>query len=179
MPFSRLFLPAFSVLLLFGAGCAAPGTVVQKEPDGTTITTDLASGTQTFSTSENGDITAGENLSIPKDFPKNIPVYSKGKITMISSNTKDHYLSMEISGGCQAVKDWYLAEVKKLGWSVVGDNSAPQISSLALTNATEGGTVSFLLEEKTCLLNFSTIRHSVVQDKLGIPLDELDIPSNP
>ena len=75
---------------------------------------------------------------------------------------------MEIPESCQTVKAWYRAEVKKLGWSIFSEESSLELSSLSLTNPTEGGTVSFLLEEGICRMTFSSIQLSEVKN-MGVP----------
>jgi hypothetical protein len=85
-------------------------------------------GKITTAESENGIFATGENVKIPSNFPKNMPVYSGIKLGMVwngnmnendseSENIKAGYVGT-IAKPCKEIFEWYKTELLKDGWKI-------------------------------------------------------------
>jgi len=101
------------------------GTIIGEDGSKIKYTTD---GKTTTAKSENGTFATGENVKIPSDFPKNLPVYSGIKLEMAwsgsmnendseSENIKAGYAGT-IAKPCKEVFEWYKTELPKAGWKI-------------------------------------------------------------
>jgi hypothetical protein len=140
-------LPAFALVALVGAGCApadsikqqaqqAVNTAAEKASQASEKATELAAeeaykkagkdidvsvGKDTWSITDpkTGQvIVAGENVTIPDGFPKDILIYPNGKVTSVQviSKDKDAALLATTMDSQATVRDWYIAEAEKSGW---------------------------------------------------------------
>lgn len=94
------------------------GDVTIKTDDGT-VTFDGDSGSGLIKT-DKGEFKYGEDISLPSDFPSNIPVFTGAKIITASSKTEEGatYLSFTSDKSVQTVIDFYKTELPKLGWTL-------------------------------------------------------------
>lgn len=67
-----------------------------------------------------GNDKVGDNLKLPANFPKNIPVYPGAPITTINFDGKSEKggLTQETRDDMVKVAEWYKTEAIKLGWTV-------------------------------------------------------------
>lgn len=130
--------------------------------DGVTYTTD---GKETTLSTKEGNLTVGDNVSLPKDFPKDIPVHPKGKITLVTSKTPEAtMITQEIKSSLEDVKAWFKSESQKKGWKIWADD--PEL--LTLTNEKYGASVSFTKVDGNIQTIFSTMKLEEVKNLTGI-----------
>jgi uncharacterized protein (UPF0333 family) len=100
-------------------------------------------GKTTTVKNEEGTFAVGEDVKIPSDFPKNMPVYSDIKLEMAwsgsskendpeSENIKAGYAGT-IARSCEETFEWYKTELTKLGWKI----DASLKEGMTLSNAKE------------------------------------------
>jgi hypothetical protein len=123
-------------LSLFGLGCNPTQSLEDKLGEkvaesalsgatGGKVDVDINKGTYAFNDQESGNsISVGENVKLPDDFPKNVPVYPGGTIAASTFNRTSHEAGLNLISQDAATKvtSWYNDETKKLGW--VEDQSA-------------------------------------------------------
>lgn len=107
--------------------------VTIKTEDGT-LTLDGNNGSGSIKTDE-GEIKYGENLSLPADFPSNIPVYPGATIVTVSSKTAEGtaFVSFTINKSVAEVLAYYKEEMPKKGWTYTSEYAG---SMLTYSNAT-------------------------------------------
>jgi len=141
------------------------GTVIGEDGSKIKYTTD---GKTTTAKSENGTFAAGENVKIPSDFPKNLPVYSGIKLDMAwngnmdendpeSENIKAGYTGT-IMKTCKDVSEWYRAELEKLGWKV----DVSLNGGMTLSNAKEISSFTTDASENSCAVTLTVMDKSEV-----------------
>lgn len=111
---------------------------------------------QQATVSENGStLVVGEGVKIPPDFPKNIPIYPKGKLTS-ALVSKDEIISsgytLETSDDFATIMKWFREEFPKKGWKV---NFEDQFGIMA-KNGDITGSVSILKTNNVNSVSFSS-----------------------
>lgn len=132
------------------------GVVVTEDGKTVKYTTDDKSTTLS---DDEGTLTMGEDVSLPKDFPKNTPVYSGIKLS--SAFYEKDKSSAGYIGTVKKPKDeiinWYRNEYKKLGWQ----DSLSTPDGLTMKNDTQVSSVVVSLEEGgICNITVSTMNKS-------------------
>lgn len=108
-----------SVMTLVGFGCSSPQVSLTDSTvqDGTIRLNDNA---VTYEDKETGtQVQVGEQVTIPSNFPADVPIYD-GDIAIIASSVSQQgegSLMFNTNTGVQEVSDWYQSVLKKDGWS--------------------------------------------------------------
>jgi hypothetical protein len=107
------------------------GDVTLKTDDGT-LTFDGDKGTGSIKTDE-GEIKYGEDLSLPADFPSNIPVFPGAKIVTVSSKMEENtvFLSFTSDKPIVTILAYYKEEMPGKGWTYTSELAG---SMLTYTN---------------------------------------------
>lgn len=113
------FLAASSVFLLMGAGCGQTavetGTEAQinagLKGNGSV---DINDNTYNYKTNTGDTFSVGENVKIPDDFPKDVPVYPEAKVVtaMITGADGGASLTMTTPDVVEKVGAWYADQLK-------------------------------------------------------------------
>ena len=102
--------------------------------DGKDVKVDIQSGGETMVVkTEDGSYATGENVAIPENFPKDIPVYKGLKPTMSSTvgGEGSFMLSGTIEGSPDDAAIYYSREAVANGWTETTKISQPQMTMLA------------------------------------------------
>lgn len=99
------------------------------------LTFDGNSGSGSIKTGE-GEIKYGENLTLPTDFPANIPVITGSTIITVSSKTAEgtSFVSYTTKKSAAEVIAYYKDELPKKGWTYTSEYSG---TMLTYSNATQ------------------------------------------
>lgn len=129
-----------AVIMLFGAGCnpfqAAQDKLEQKVADsvasgvlskatGGKVDVNTDKGQMNFKDNKTGSsVSIGENMDIPDDFPKDVPIYPGAKASSIMTSTSEKTANATLTSGDEATKitKWYEDKFKSEGWTE--DNSS-------------------------------------------------------
>jgi hypothetical protein len=124
-----------------------------------------AAGQVEFKDSQTGNVTLfGENVTIPDDFPKDVPLYPGVKVTSVvmeKTGDKPSSLGLKMTDDVDKVVTWYAKTLKEQGWSEKSSFNAGEVQtrvytkpkanlSLTASKDTSGGTFVMLVrsEEK-------------------------------
>lgn len=122
-------LVGLSSVVLFGAGCNPAQTIGQKVAEkvvensiktqtGGNVDVNVNDNTVKI-TGENGaTYAAGDNVSIPSDFPKSIPIYPGTKVKSAITVPGEDGASVVLETGDKGdvVRDWYKKQAVDGGW---------------------------------------------------------------
>lgn len=122
---------AVAALSLFGAGCFSAETITKKVQEkvaegvasratGGDVDVDTKNNAVTFKNAAGDVVQFGENVTIPADFPKDVPVYPGSKaasVVISSSGDKSSSLSLKSSDDSAKVVKWYEDTLKAQGWT--------------------------------------------------------------
>lgn len=117
MTFSRfLIAPSLLVVLVF-SGCGASGVSVTSD-----------GGITVQGNANQGAVRLGEQVTIPADFPQDVPQYPGAKTQIVSTDAKEHsnMLSQQTSDSVATVKAFVLQKMADAGFSKtteIGDDS--------------------------------------------------------
>lgn len=124
-----------AAISLMGLGCnpfqAAQEKMEQKVADsiaggvlskatGGNVNLDTEKGQMKFKDNKTGStVSIGENMEIPEDFPKDVPVYPGAKANSIMTSTTEKTANATLTSGDDAVKitKWYEEKFKGEGWT--------------------------------------------------------------
>lgn len=146
-----LFVPAIA-LSLIGAGCnpvqqaqdQAAATAVERATGGK-VKVD-ANGNQMQIKGENGEVTTvGQNITLPDNFPKDVPVYPGAQITAVSVSTsgeKGAILNQHTTDDLSKAVAWYADAMTKGGFKETQTMDAGQSKFRTYENVNV--TVSFV-----------------------------------
>lgn len=82
------------------------------------INVDQKNGNVTITDKDsNSNLSAGESLELPSNFPSDIPTYSSAKVTFKYTQNKDGSVIFSTSDNVTKVKSYYTSEMKKKGWT--------------------------------------------------------------
>lgn len=111
-------------LTLIGAGCEkslserateyAVEKAVEQQTDGN-VDLDLNDGQISYTDNEGNKVQYGQNVSLPSDFPKDIPVYKGSTILTTATTSEGSYISLQTTDSATDVLAWYETELK--GWT--------------------------------------------------------------
>lgn len=85
---------------------------------------------------EQGNLVVGGDVKLPSDFPKNIPVYPKSKLTSAMAGEAPGYTA-ETKDDFGTVVKWYQEELTKNGWKVIAEDE----SGLLVQNSNSTGSL--------------------------------------
>lgn len=90
--------------------------------------------------------TSGTGLSLPADFPKDIPVAAgyKVKAKITPPGTKGGLISLTGSSSLKALSDFYSTELPKQGWKQVSDSADTDSITQMYSKATDKRTVMIM-----------------------------------
>jgi len=133
---------------LAGTTVTEEGYTVQYGMDGESATvTDPKTGAK---------LMTGPDLKVPGEFPKNIPVYSSGKVVMVSLDPKFPMVSIESKDDVKTVKDWYQKELPKMGWRISVDQTImPELARMEFENPAYMGAVAFTRDTEKAATNIT------------------------
>ncbi|MFH1621276.1 MAG: hypothetical protein ABIB04_04300 [Patescibacteria group bacterium] len=104
-----------------------------EKATGGKVDVDTGNNQVVFKDNKTGNITAfGEDLKLPDNFPKDVPIYSGVKITSVimdEQGDKAVSLSLKSTDNPVAVLGWYEKAIKDAGWDEQTSWSANNIES--------------------------------------------------
>ncbi|MFA5947207.1 MAG: hypothetical protein WC813_04270 [Patescibacteria group bacterium] len=125
---------ASASLLLLGAGCIpTPQSLIQGAVENKInselkgdATVDLDNNGITINNDEEGTSASfGENVQLPDNFPKEIPVLDGAKILGVAVTLKEgSWISLTTDKTVEEAASWYDAKLLAAGWTVSGAYSA-------------------------------------------------------
>jgi len=122
-------------------------------------------GKETTLSGEEGNLTVGDDVKLPKDFPSNIPVHPKGKITLVSSKSPEAtWIALEVKDSLSNVKNWYKTESVKKGWKIWAEDDA----MLTLTGEKVGASVIFSEDNGVTLVSLTTMKLEDIKNLTGV-----------
>lgn len=83
------------------------------------VDVDISKGSMNIKTDDGQtSVATGENVEIPADFPKDVPIYPGAKTQMaaMDSVSKGHTLQLLTSDGVDKVSEYYKSEAGNQGW---------------------------------------------------------------
>lgn len=92
----------------------------------------------------------GPNLKVPSDFPKEIPVYSNGVVTVISLDPKFPLISVSTKDDVKTVQDWYQADLQKKGWTLTANQMiGPDAAHIEFENTNNMGSLIITKDDES------------------------------
>lgn len=165
--------PVFVALALVGAGCKNPLTAAKEKVTegvvssmtGGKVQMDSEAGGATFTDPKTGaKMAVGEDLAIPANFPKDVPIYSGAKVkavVMADDTEKNATISLSSTDVPKTVADWYDKTLASAGWKQTSTYSAngsflfvyekdkTKIAvTVALDSATQGAAITLIRTEE-------------------------------
>ena len=124
---------AFASLALLGFGCSPTQMIADKLSEkaaegiinsqlGGEGKVDLSNGTMNVK-SKDGNVSYGENVKLPADFPSDVPAYESMKIVMVTSKDKTASYLGTSTDKSDTVSDWYLKTLQSKGWKKTSDQA--------------------------------------------------------
>ena len=115
-------------------------SVVIKGPKGEVVTTDTTGGKIVFKSKEGEFVAnAGGFVTLPKDFPKDAPIYPATKVMQSLVVPGGHHVVLTTPDSAKKVWDFYADKLVKDGWKLE-----------AQLQTGEGGTLSAKKDNRTC-----------------------------
>ena len=127
---ARIFLlVSLSAMLAVGTlGCQRAAERVVEESAGVRIDDD--GDTVTIQTEEGEATISGSDVSMPDDWPSDVPIYPGGELESSTSMRMGDSVQMAVtwttSDDVTTVYEWYRNELPAAGWEVTGDFSVEQ-----------------------------------------------------
>jgi hypothetical protein len=128
-------------LTLLGAGCGkslserateyAVEKAVEQQTDGN-VDLDLNDGQISYTDNEGNKVQYGQNIALPSDFPKAVPVYKGSTILTTATTPEGSYLSLQSADSAADVLAWYETELK--GWTKEESFDMQGLSARTFTN---------------------------------------------
>lgn len=106
------------------AGCSLSGTQTFKDKDGEgEVKIDKDKGSYKYKNDKGeGETELGDNVKLPKDFPKGFPIYKDAKLTFASTNKSDKaqliIVTHETKDGLSKVSDFYKNGLEDEGYTI-------------------------------------------------------------
>lgn len=96
------------------------GISVDEDGDSAKITTD------------EGEMEAGDDLTLPNYWPDDVPVYAEDSISTVGKNDEENFYLSFISGStANEIYSWYLEELETQGWAVTSQTSLETGSTIS------------------------------------------------
>jgi hypothetical protein len=131
------------LVLLPLTGCGAIAEKAVETSTGVDIDEGGDSVTVTGDDGETVEIQGGDDASLPKGFPEDVPVYEDADIKMGNSMTSDgkttYSVTLQTSDDVDTASAWYKDALPKEGWSLEGDmTSTASGQSITVIGAKKG-----------------------------------------
>ncbi len=156
----RLMIVEVMVGMVVLCGCGKK-TVTVPTPDGK-MTIDKESGQTTMTIQgDNGQqttVTAGQKVTIPKDFPSDIPIYSGATPTAVASMPDGQNVSLEIKDPAAKVFQYYQNELPKKGWKVQATVNTAGGSMVTATKEKQQVIVNVITDNGKTIVNLTVSR---------------------
>lgn len=113
------------IVLLIGVGGVAYYFSTNKEgsdntsSSGGTLVRKESKGNQEIYKVDDETIIVGDDITLPKDFPENVPVYPRSKIISAAYIDGQAHLQQTTNDAAEKVLEWYKKELMDAGWEVV------------------------------------------------------------
>ena len=112
-------------LALFGFSCSksiaqnATDAVVQQavnQASGGKASVNLDNNNVIYK-DQNGTVQYGDSVTLPADFPKEIPIYAGTKVFSTAQSNGDTYLTLQSTDKIADVLAWYKSQLEGAGWT--------------------------------------------------------------
>ena len=117
------------VLTLVFAGCGVSEKIAETATEkaiesATGADVDVDTNTVNITTQEGDKISVGEKLSLPSDFPSDVPVYDDKTILAASTTAENQYaLTMTSTDSYSEIDEFYQTELESDGWTIESHNT--------------------------------------------------------
>ena len=118
-----LFVGLLLLAMIVGCSTSTERTFKDKDGEGE-VKVDKDKGTYKFKNDKSeGSAEVGEDVKLPKDFPKDLPIYDDSKLTFASSTKSDKaqiiVTTHETKDGVSEVSDFLRKELEDNGYSIL------------------------------------------------------------
>ncbi len=125
-------------LLLLGAGCIPSPThlvenAVVNSALGTKGTANVNDNGVSFTGKDGQTLNIGNNVSIPSDFPKDVPILDGGTVAGVATSKDGSWISFTTDLSVDAAVKWYDDKLTAAGWEKQGTYSGAGTSTSAYT----------------------------------------------
>jgi hypothetical protein len=114
-----------TVLTIAGYGCSK----TYHGPNGEKVTVGSDGNVEMTATGKDGEkirVSGGKGMSLPNDFPKDVPIYT-GATILSSVNSKDGMmLTLQTADPLEKVDEFYVKQLKDQGWTTESSVKLPQ-----------------------------------------------------
>lgn len=107
---------------------------INSESNGQT-NLDLNKGEMTFTGKDGSKVAYGSDLSIPSDFPKEIPIYTNSKVQATSMSGNQALISLQSPDTAGVIVSWYESQLIAAGWK---QESSLNMENFASRSYTKG-----------------------------------------
>lgn len=104
------------------------------------VDVDFSDGTVNFKGEDGAEVSYGQNLSLPSDFPSAVPLYKNGSIVSTSKTQEDAHYVMTTKDSSADVVAWFEAELS--GWTKESSFDGQGFSMRVYSRAEEKLTLS-------------------------------------
>jgi hypothetical protein len=128
-----------TVLTVAGYGCSKS----YRGPNGENVTVGSDGNVEMTATGKDGEkirIAGGKGISLPNDFPKDVPIYT-GATPVSSINAKDGTMvTLQTTDPVEKVDEFYAKQLKDQGWTI--ENTIKTAESTNYANKKEKRTLN-------------------------------------
>jgi hypothetical protein len=172
--FHQAYFWAFSLLLAFGLGCGRGSTVqtpngevkidkskdeiVVKSKEGEFKVKQKGDQSTYEATTKDGTVkvtAGGDNVKLPDNFPKDIPIYKGAKIQMSSSQPKASLVHFVVDASVADAAKFYQDELKKQGWEIETSMNMNDTSMLSAKKDKQNCTVVVVKQDKGAMIQLT------------------------
>ncbi|MFH0818585.1 MAG: hypothetical protein V1898_01185 [Patescibacteria group bacterium] len=117
-----------AVLTIIFAGCGASEKIAETTAEkaienATGAEVDIDNSNVNITTADGNTITTGQNISLPDDFPSDVPVYTDKKILAASTTAENQFaLTMSSTDSYNEIDEFYQTELESNGWTIESHN---------------------------------------------------------
>lgn len=148
---------ASAVLLFAVSGCGRSTEVkgpegekasVEHKDDGLDISVKGKDG-------EESRLAIGESVSLPDDFPKDVPIYPEAKVIMSMSVEKGSQVTLSTEDSADKVEAFYKERMKKDGWEEKLSMNLPVMKMLGWEKDGRELMINVIFEEGKTMINIT------------------------
>ncbi len=152
----KLVLPLLAATVLAGCGQDAADTAAEKiaKQHGVDMDIDRDGDTATYTMSgpDGGKVQVGENLTVPSDFPGDVPVYPDLKIISSTVMPQGATLTGETGDSLDKVAGFYADKMVSEGWEKESEMTQPEMRMVTFKKEGRNAAVhAFKNEDKTTI----------------------------
>jgi len=131
----RLLALALIISALFLlSGCLSTTEKTVTDKNGNKVTVDGKNGKLKIKNKKGeGQAEFGDNVKLPKDFPKDIPIYKGAKINTAITTKNDSgtskMVTFEVKSSLQKITDFYQKELNNSGYRISGTFSSNKLAT--------------------------------------------------